>query len=425
MELRIYTELKCIFPDTKLREKINKAECDIYIPSLQVGIEYDGVYWHKNKHEKDRSKKLTLEGKGVQLIRVREIGLDKITENDIIYDYTKKKEKQLVDSLLKKIENLSSLCSSDQLRADAYLKETGLVNNQEFINLLDMLPSPLPGSSLADQNVELAKEWHPSKNGRLTPDNVTPASNKKVWWQCKKGHEWESLVGNRSKSQGCPYCSGRIAFGDNCLAKVNPHVAKEWHPSKNGKLAPENVTPKSNKKAWWQCDKGHEWEAVVSSRSKSGCPYCAGNRVTKETSLAAKKPQLANEWHPAKNGKLTPEDVTPGSNQKAWWQCDKGHEWEAVICSRSNGSGCPYCSGRRVFEDNCLATVNPRLAKEWHPTENGELTPKDVMPMSHERVWWQCDKGHAWQARIADRSKRAGCPYCARRKSDSKQLALL
>jgi len=346
MELKIYAELKYIFPDTRLRKKLNRVECDIYIPSIQVGIEYDGVYWHKNKHEKDRSKNLFLKNQGIKLIRVREIGLDKIAENDIIYDFAKKKEKQLMDGLLKKIEKLSVLSGSDQTKVDSYLRETALANNGEFINLLDMLPSPFPGTSLADQNPKLAKDWHPTRNGKLRSQDVTPQSNKEVWWQCYKGHEWKSIVGNRSKGQGCPYCSGRIAFGDNCLARANLQLVNEWHPSKNGNLTPKDVTPKSNKKAWWQCKKGHEWEAVISSRSKSGCPYCAGNRVTRETSLATKKPNLAQEWHPTKNGKLTPEDITSGSNKKVWWLCKRGHEWEAVIYSRSNGNGCPYCAGR-------------------------------------------------------------------------------
>jgi len=426
MELKIYAEIKSVFPDTKLKVKINKIECDVYIPSLSVGVEYDGVYWHRDKQEKDRAKNRIFENGGIHLIRVREIGLNKITENDVIYDYAKKEEKQLVDTLLKRIKRLPVLSVAAQERVDGYLEKSELANNEGFINLLDRLPSPLPGSSLAEQDPALAKTWHPSKNGKLTPQDVTSYSNKNIWWQCDKGHEWKSIVGNRSKGQGCPYCSGRRAFGDNCLAKANLQLAKEWHLSKNGKLTPKDVTPKSNRKAWWQCARGHEWEAVVASRSQgSGCPYCAGNRVAKETSLAVKNPKLAKEWHPIKNGKLKPEDVTSGSNKKVWWQCHKGHAWEAVICSRSAGNGCPYCNGRYVCNDNCLATKYPGLAKEWHPTKNGKLTSEDVMPKSHTKVWWQCQKGHEWEIRVADRSNGNGCPFCAGRKRNSKQLDLL
>ena len=48
------------------------------------------------------------------------------------------------------------------------------------------------------------------------------------------------------------------------------------------------------------------------------------------------------------NGTLTPNDVTAGSQRKGWWLCPNcGHEWEAVIGSRSQGRGCPECYNNR------------------------------------------------------------------------------
>jgi hypothetical protein len=97
-----------------------------------------------------------------------------------------------------------------------------------------------------------------------------------------------------------------------------------------------------------------------------------------KNSLFSRKPSLVKEWHPTKNGSLTPKDVSYGSGEKVWWICGKGHEWEARVLSRSHGTGCPYCSGNAVSVDNCLQTVNPELSKEWHPTKNIPLTPNDV-----------------------------------------------
>lgn len=48
-----------------------------------------------------------------------------------------------------------------------------------------------------------------TRNGDLTANDVTPHSNKKVWWVCKNGHEWKSLINNRSLGVGCPICAGR------------------------------------------------------------------------------------------------------------------------------------------------------------------------------------------------------------------------
>ena len=118
---------------------------------------------------------------------------------------------------------------------------------------------------------------------KLTPIDITPGSGEKVWWQCKKGHEWEAVIGSRNKGAGCPYCSGKKANLETCLATIKPNVAKQWHSSKNESLTPYDVLPGSNKKAWWQCEKGHEWEAVIGSRnSGTGCPYCSGQKTNKE-----------------------------------------------------------------------------------------------------------------------------------------------
>ncbi len=60
-----------------------------------------------------------------------------------------------------------------------------------------------------------------------------------------------------------------------------PHLVKEWHPTKNGELRPENFTHGSNEKVWWQCPKGeyHEWKATIHDRSKGGCPFCSGRKT--------------------------------------------------------------------------------------------------------------------------------------------------
>jgi hypothetical protein len=134
------------------------------------------------------------------------------------------------------------------------------------------------------------------------------------------------------------------------------------------------------------------------------CPICS--------SLQEKNKTLSDEWNYIKNIHLTPSDVTPGSHKKVWWKCDKGHEWEAVIKSRVEGNGCPYCSNHKVCEDNCLATVNARLALQWHPTKNGDLKPEHVLPGSGQKVWWKCEKGHEWLATINNRNKGNGCPEC-------------
>ena len=211
---------------------------------------------------------------------------------------------------------------------------------------------PIPGENdLATQLPALAKEWHPTKNGALTPKDVVPGSRRKVWWICPKGHEYQAMISSRAQGSGCPVCAGKkIIPGENDLASQYPAIAKEWHPTKNGTLTPDHIAPASNRKVWWICDKGHEYQAVVSTRTQrnGGCPYCANKRVLPGfNDLATKYPEIAAQWHPTMNGSLTPDHVLPGSRKKVWWQCKSGHVWQAVVYSRtgSQRTGCPVCCG--------------------------------------------------------------------------------
>lgn len=270
---------------------------------------------------------------------------------------------------------------------------------------------------LSEKRPDLAKEWHPTKNGDLTPNDATCGVNKKVWWQCSKGHEWEAAISSRNRGSGCPYCSNKKVCIDNSLAILNPELANKWHPTKNRSLTPYDVTCGSGKVVWWQCEKGHVWKASTYTRNKGiGCPYCAGQKVCADNSLNKLNPELSKEWHLTKNGELTPNDVTCNNNKKVWWQCFNGHEWESTIYNRNSGRGCPYCGGKKTCEDNSLATLNPKLAKEWHPAKNGDTTPNDVTCGSNKKIWWNCHKGHEWRAVIARRNRGSGCPYCAGQK---------
>jgi len=344
LELRIYSELKYLFNDTKSKEKINGMECDIYIPELKVGIELDSLYWHRSRLMHDRRKAAALKKKGIILINLREVGLKKISDNDIILS-PQDSDFSIIERIIGAIKQRFKLSDSTRMAIEEYLKRKTIANDSEYRRLVLMLPSPPPDLSLSEQNPNLVKEWHTTKNDSLTPKDVTPGSSRKVWWKCEKGHEWEAIVHSRNKGIGCPYCAGKAVCEDNCLQTLKPELAKQWHPTKNERLTPRDVTPGNHKKVWWKCDKGHNWEAIVYSRSEgNGCPYCAGKAVCEDNCLQTINPPLAKQWHPTRNAPLTPRDVTSGSARKVWWICEKGHEWPAVVYKRSKGKGCPYCS---------------------------------------------------------------------------------
>jgi hypothetical protein len=128
-----------------------------------------------------------------------------------------------------------------------------------------------------------------------------------------------------------------------------------------------------------------------------------------ETALS---PLLVRQWHPTKNGDSLPSDFTAGSSKKMWWMDEFGHEWEAKISNRTNGSGCLACAGKQVLTNyNDLFSQRPVLATFWDYTLNN-VTPDQVLAQSSKIFNWKCPaEGHTWSAAPA-RIHTETCPVC-------------
>ena len=142
-------------------------------------------------------------------------------------------------------------------------------------------------NNLKKSHPALAKQWHKSKNKDLKPTDVTSGSSTRAWWQCSQGpdHEWQTKIADRtSYKTGCPFCSLRRTSITNVISTVAPHLVKEWHKTKNGKVKPKNERISSRIKRWWLCSIcSHEWQAEPQRRivRGSGCPRCAAPNSTK------------------------------------------------------------------------------------------------------------------------------------------------
>lgn len=128
--------------------------------------------------------------------------------------------------------------------------------------------------------------------------------------------------------------------------------------------------------------------------------------------------KLLKEWDESRNFPLTPGTVSYGSKKKVRWTCENGHSWQTTVHARSEGSGCPYCAGRKVLPGfNDLETLQPEIAAQWDKRKNGCLKPSDVAVSSNRPAWWRCELGHSYRATVSSRTQRkTGCPYCAGRK---------
>ncbi len=243
-------------------------------------------------------------------------------------------------------------------------------------------------------------------------------------WICNHGHRLARTAAQiRSNYQeayaGCGACSRKQAYpGSNTLADLSPDVAARWDAERNGERTPESVTGVSGVLAHWRCPEGHSYTATVQAavrRYPGGCPICSGRRAAPgETSLDVLRPELMAFWDYDKNT-ADPSTITRASGQKCWWKCDRGHSFDFPVHKMTVGL-CPVCSGKRVIAgENDLATANPDVASEWHPTKNAGSLPSQITPNTHTQYWWQCQHGHEWLTSVHNRTSGYGCPWCAHR----------
>lgn len=302
---------------------------------------------------------------------------------------------------------------------------------------------PLPGQSFADIFPILALDWNYTKN-TLSPFDVKPHSNLKVYWKCHKcGAEWEGIINTRLRKK-CPNCKNsegvirttkavRSQRDGKSMYEACPELIDEWDFNRNSGIDPYTVSIGSHKKVWWKCKEcGNEWATVVKNRTLlgTGCPICSNKRISmkqshpqKGCSLGELYPEIATEWDYEKNDGLSPFDVYHQTNKKIWWKCENGHSWRQTPNARvGQGCGCPKCARQHQAalqatprDNQSFADLFPDIASEWAGNLNGDCTPYDFKPYSMARTWWRCTKcGYVWEMSITARtSQKQGCPKCA------------
>lgn len=412
-EQTLFFYIKKAYPDVfnGYKEGLPKGmELDIYIPSLNIAIEYDGLKWHTSKSniKRDNRKYEICKRLGIRFIRARESEVS--NENaDIEIQASSEYSQEMFLRLFSELNSIlhcSIIPDLDRDRAD-------IIRQYKFA---------LRDNSLEKLYPEIAKEWDYKANKGLLPSMFSPGSNERVGWICPLGHHYSSGIATRVKASiACPICTGKqVLQGFNDLASHDARIASEWDYELNSGLKPTEVTWGSGKKVWWKCPKGHpSYQSYIYSRTrkeKTGCPVCSNRKVLVGINdFATCCKELLTEWDYEKND-INPNSILPGSNYNAWWKCSIDHSWQAKVGVRSGRRQCcPYCSNHRVIVGKTdLKTQFPKIATEWNYERNGELKPEQFLPNSNKKVWWRCETGHEWKIAIASRQAN-GCPYCSGR----------
>ena len=297
--------------------------------------------------------------------------------------------------------------------------------------------------NLLESHPDISKQWHPTKNGDLQAENFTSGRGKKMWWICEKynckencKHEYELIIKNKVRGDGCPYCSNKKICIHNSVKYTHPYLFNQVHPTLNYNLNIEYISHGSNINFWWICDKvfecgcKHEWQSTFSNRIRNrGCPYCVNKKICIHSSIKYTHNYLLNEWNYTKNT-VDPEEISSGSGKIIWWLCKNincsfncKHEWQSTIPNRINGNGCPFCSIplKQVCIHNSIKITHPEISKQWHPILNNDLIANNYSSQSGINVWWLCPETckegckHEWNTAICSRINGGGCPYCSNR----------
>jgi len=422
-ELAIHFYVKQLFTDAQLNAPLEGIgiykSVDIFIPSLNLVLEYDGRHTHRERVEIDKEKSCLLLDRGYRLIRVRDNGLPPLDIEGVQEYLYERSSNKTIGNMIK---HLLSIIQEQNI---GLTNEIEVLKNKinvdiDNITILAQIPPIIEKDSLLDNCPEIEAIWDYERNYPLRPDHFKQYSNFKAWFTCEQNHTTLAQIGSKAQGHGCKVCHGQVATGEYNLELLFPGIMREWNCYLN-ENTPDTFLPFSNQVAYWDCPKCKStYDKMINERTGGGenCPYCAGKRVNKTNCLSTTHPHLALEWDFSKNGDLTPSDVTKGSHDKVWWICEQNHSYPAFVYSRVEGRGCPKCyelygryKPKKAKRENSLVVKKPEIAKQWHPTKNGDISPSEVGAYAREEYWWLCERGHEW-LKSPNSRRSAKCRYC-------------
>jgi len=175
-------------------------------------------------------------------------------------------------------------------------------------------------------------------------------SNRKVIIKDKDGYKYDVYLNSIMRKKGISPIDKRNPFS---LENVSL-----WLKLNNSQfeLFGNNKYERNKSKLNLYCNRCKDypkmsWHEIL---QRNGCGVCHGLQVGLHHNLKVQRPDIAKEWHPIKNGNLTPKDVTYGSKRKVHWLCPNGHDYFSSVGNRTSGRGCKICSD--VRQESKIAT---------------------------------------------------------------------
>lgn len=418
-EQLVYNFLTQYFPDAINTYKIDRnTDIDVFLPSVNIGVEYDGARYHKSKLDKDIAKTKRIISHGIDLIRIRENGCPQLSVDGCVCIETDDTPVSLELKLPILLETISKVVHKEFILKD--------FDFQSILRRLKAEFSTVPYDKSLEAYIEklklegksLVALWDTEKNRTLTPRHVTTKSAIEVYWLCPNdaSHKgWLAPIHSVVNGYGCKVCSNRQRYTtEDWIIEARKIHGDKYDYSQSQYI--DASTP---------IDIICSVHGIFSTPAGQhlagrGCPYCAGQSFHPKDAVTEAYPELAKEWDIEKNiseYNVTPDKVSFHDTREFFWHCNfgKSHSYKATLWSRiKKKSKCAVCHGKQISYDTSLAYLDPKLASEWC-VEN-DKTPEEVTPKSDYIALWKCPNPNhpPYKQKVEVRSRGTGCVYCSR-----------
>jgi hypothetical protein len=249
-----------------------RREIDIYIPEINLGIEYNGAF-HNSEQSiiRDKKKYNDITSSGLNMLYIIESDINNIDyANRIIY-YNRQKDRIL--------KNLSDLIT--EYFNKSYNVKLHPVDYHKVLG--EYKSSPLE-KSLLSEFPNIASTWDYERNF-TTPDCIAPMSTTYAYFKCPKCNISLNrkilTVTQRGDKIRCPICNGKkVITGINDLKTLDKEIMKFWDYDKNNKIGiyPDKISRTSHTEVHWICNECNiSWKMSIASMQHR--KYCKCGRI--------------------------------------------------------------------------------------------------------------------------------------------------
>jgi hypothetical protein len=215
-------------------------------------------------------------------------------------------------------------------------------------------------NSLFFKNKELCSDWHPMKNGDLTPEKVTFGTTQSVWWLCHScQHVWQENVNRRFHGAPCPSCKQRKSEEMNSKYLFE---MKEYAKEKGG-VCLSNRYRNAHQKLEFECKEGHRF-SVNPNKIRSYGAWCKKCWYKLSADKRRGSIEVMKSIAKQREGRCL-SDTYLNARSHLKWECKKGHTWKATPDSIKNkNSWCPKCNSF-VNEEKCRFILQSLTGKSF------------------------------------------------------------